>query len=74
MKGKDGVVRGVKLLHKGHLIERLLPLMCSLEIEGTYVSGEIPVVADIPEKRRSTRLAAQDARVKIQTMMRDEDE
>lgn len=30
--GKDGVTRGVVLLHKGHSIERPLQLICLLEI------------------------------------------
>ena len=34
IKGKDGVVRGVILLHKGHTIERPLQLVCPLEIRG----------------------------------------
>jgi hypothetical protein len=35
VKGKDGVVRGVVLLHKGHTIERPLLLACALEIRCT---------------------------------------
>ena len=35
VKGKDGVVRGVVLLHKGHTIERPLQLVCPLEIRCT---------------------------------------
>ena len=34
VQGKDGVVRGVVLLHKGHTIERPLQLVCPLEIRG----------------------------------------
>jgi hypothetical protein len=36
VKGKDGVVRGVVLLHKGHTIERPLQLVCPLEIRCSY--------------------------------------
>ena len=32
IEGRDGVVRGVILLHKGHNIERPLQLVCPLEI------------------------------------------
>ena len=32
IQGKDKVVRGVKILSKGHVIERPLSLVCSLEI------------------------------------------
>ena len=34
IQGKDGVVRGVILLLKGHTIERPLQLVCPLEIRG----------------------------------------
>ena len=33
IQGKDGVIRGVTLLHKGHTIERPLQLVCPLEIK-----------------------------------------
>jgi hypothetical protein len=33
--GKDNVVRGVKILTKGHTIERPLSLVCSLELKET---------------------------------------
>jgi hypothetical protein len=33
IEGKDKVVRGVKILTKGHVIERPLSLVCSLEIK-----------------------------------------
>eukprot|EP00112_Aurelia_sp_Birch-Aquarium-sp1_P021292 Seg57.1 transcript_id=Seg57.1/GoldUCD/mRNA.D3Y31 product="hypothetical protein" protein_id=Seg57.1/GoldUCD/D3Y31 len=32
VKGKDGIVGGVTLLHKGHNIERPLQAVCPLEI------------------------------------------
>ena len=38
IQGKDGVVRGVVLLHKGHNIERPLQLVCPLEIRGVDYS------------------------------------
>ena len=34
IQGKDGIVRGVILFHKGHTIERPLQLVCPLEIRG----------------------------------------
>ena len=34
VRGRDGVIRGVSLLHKGHHIERPLSLVCPLEIKG----------------------------------------
>jgi hypothetical protein len=63
IQGKDGVVRGVTLLHKGHYIQRPLTLICPLEIKA--------VEAVQPEQRqketqhlrpRSTRKAAETAR------------
>ncbi len=40
IRGKDGVVRGVKMLHKGHHIERPLQLVCLLELKGPVESDE----------------------------------
>lgn len=34
IRGRNDVVRGVVLRHKGHIIERPLNLVCSLEIKG----------------------------------------
>ena len=33
IRGKDGIVRGVKMLYKGHHIETLLQLVCSLNLK-----------------------------------------
>ena len=40
IQGKDGVVRGVTMLHKGHHIERPLNLVCSLELKVPIESQE----------------------------------
>ena len=40
IKGKDNVVRGVKILTKGHTIDRPLPLVCSLELKQVGAQGE----------------------------------
>ena len=40
IQGKDGVVRGATMLHKGHNIERPLNLVCSLELKGPIESQE----------------------------------
>ena len=37
IEGRDGVIRGVTLLHKGHTIERPLQLVCPLEIRAAKV-------------------------------------
>ena len=40
VQGKDGVVRGVVMLHKGNHIERPLQLVCSLELKGPLRATE----------------------------------
>ena len=75
IQGRDGVVRGVKLLHKGHYIERPLTLVCSLEIRG---STEVDAVPEVEMQQgtttRSRRQAANDAREKIRVLATDEDD
>ena len=73
IRGRDGVVRGVMLLHKGHHIERPLSLVCSLEIKGAAVAGKRPT-AEVQELRWSNRRAAQDAIERVQLMLQEEDE
>ena len=43
IKGKDNVVRGVILRHKGHLIERPLQAVCPLEIR-----SDVDVIRELP--------------------------
>ncbi len=62
VKGKDGVVRGVILLHKGHTIERPLQLVCPLEIRCTTQIEQRNEQESRVEKRREKRGAAIDAR------------
>ena len=75
IRGKDGVIRGVKLLHKGRHLERPLSLICPLEIKAETQ----PVVTGTPQKqqpvhpRRSTRQAAQNAKQVIRTVLEDEE-
>lgn len=51
--GKDGVVRGVVLLHKGHKIERPIQVVCPLEIRSKDLRVEIPAITtpQVEEKR-----------------------
>ena len=76
-KGKDGVVRGVILLHKGHTIERPLQLVCPLEIQGVDHSAHLQegrrdeVYA---RNQRVRRPAAQRAAERIAVQMRAEEE
>ena len=60
IKGKDEIVRGVILLHKGHHIERPLQLICSLEIKSASNeedSGEVVVDERIPRVRIQREVA-----------------
>ena len=77
VQGKDGVVRGVILLHKGHTIERPLQLVCPLEIRGVDDSvhlheGRRDEVQ--PRNQRVRRPAAQQAAERIAVQMRAEEE
>ena len=77
IQGKDGVVRGVILLLKGHTIERPLQLVCPLEIRGVDYSvhlqeGRRDEVQ--PRNRRVQRPAVQQAAERIAVQMRAEEE
>ena len=77
VQGKDSVVRGVVLLHKGHTIERPLQLVCPLEIPGVDHSvhlqdGRRDKVQ--PRNQRVRRPAAQQAAERIAVQMRAEEE
>ena len=77
IQGKDGVVRGVILLLKGHTIERPLQLVCPLEIRGVDHSvhlqeGRRDEVQ--PRNQRVRRPAAQQAAERIAVQMRAEEE
>jgi hypothetical protein len=77
--GKDGVVRGVVLRHKGHEIERPIQLVCPLEIRSSDVEEpEAPTpeapTPEVEEKReRPPRRAAEKTKVRIQHWLADED-
>ena len=72
IRGEDGLVPGLSLRHKGQIIERPFTLVCPLEIKGSAVTDAAPT-AETQELRRSTRRAAQDARVRLQLLSQDED-
>eukprot|EP00794_Sanderia_malayensis_P002861 gene2861-3307_t len=38
IRGKDGVTRGVAMLHKGHILERPLQAVCPLEIRSSVIA------------------------------------
>ena len=76
VQGKDGVVRGVILLHKGNHIERPIQLVCPLEIRS--VEKENPNEASPKEGvdtslgSRERRQAARDAETKIRLCLQDD--
>ena len=75
--GRDGVIRGVTLLHKGHHIEIPLSLVCPLEIKGPVATEDATLQqtpmsqqAQAPRRRRQ---AAETAREKIRLIAADQD-
>ena len=75
VKGQDGVVRGVKILTKGHLIERPLSLICSLELKSNDVEEESKgTKGKAVELRRSERQAAKCATEKVKCLLQDEEQ
>lgn len=81
IRGKDGVVRGLELkLGNGYTIQRPLQLVCNLEM--TYCDDGVQqaIVTDSgncvrqPGPRRSQRIAASDARNRIQQVTQYEQE
>ena len=74
IRGKDGVVRGLSLLHKGHHIDRLLNFVFPLEITQA-VASEKGVRSQPPERTRIRRQPAETANEKIrQVIANDEDD
>ena len=71
MQGKDGVVRGLSLLHKGHHIDRPLNLVCSLEIRQAVASDKgVPTAqSQPPERTRIRRQASKPAKEKIRQVI-----
>ena len=77
VKGRDGVVRGVTLLHKGHIIERPLQAVCPLEIRSCIPeeAKDERVEEDATEERRNEekpkRNAAMNAAMKTKMILED---
>ena len=74
VKGRDGVTRGVVLLHKGHEIERPLQLVCPLEIRCTEKIEDKKNDQRVKNTSREKRQAAVDAGKKIRDLLKKEDE
>ncbi len=65
IEGKDGVVRGIILLHKGHHIQRPLILVCLLEIKAVEVVKHEQGQMEPELQARSTQRAAEIAHERI---------
>ena len=74
IRGKDGVVRGLSLLHKGHHIDRPLNLVCPLEIRQAVASNKgVPTAqSQLPERTRIRRQAAETAKENIRQVIANE--
>lgn len=73
IRGRDRVVRGVGLLHKGNQIQRPLQLICPLEIRSRH-EGNKEELAETRVQGRTTerRRAAVDAGAKIRLIAADD--
>ena len=76
IRGKDGVVREVLLLQKGHYIDRSLNLVCPLEIkEAVARNKEVPTAQiQLAERTRIRRQAAETNKEKIRQIIADEED
>ena len=78
VRGRDGVIRGVILLHKGHHIERPQSLVCPLEIKGPVATEDVPLQltpgSQQTERFRIRRQAAETAKEKIRLITTDDDD
>jgi len=70
--GRDGVIRGAIVLHKGNHLERPLQLLCPLEIRSEIVE-EAPVVQSKDEVHsKGSRVAARNAEIRTKLILDDE--
>ena len=74
VKGRDGGVRGVVLLHNGKRIERPLQLVCPLEIKAIERRKEQVESEDIPKITREKRQAAKKADQRSRAQLSEEDD
>jgi hypothetical protein len=77
VKGKDGVIRGVIVLHKGNYLERPVQLVCPLEIRSVVKEDQERHNASTKEnddqvKERPERKAARIAKDKIKEQLKDD--
>ena len=78
VRGRDGVIRGVILPHKGHHIERPLSLVCPLEIKGPVTTEDPPLQltpgSQKTERFRIRRQADETAKEKIRLITADNED
>lgn len=75
IKGRDGVIRGVSLLHKGHAIERPLQLVCPLEIRSESKQNQVEEKETVAKDNcnvRPLRASAKKARERIRLLAEEE--
>ncbi|CAB4019674.1 Hypothetical predicted protein [Paramuricea clavata] len=77
VKGKDSVIRGVIVLHKGNYLERPVRLVCPLEIRSVVKEdqgrhNESTEDNDDKLKKRPERKAAKIAKVNIREQLKDD--
>ncbi len=77
VKGKDGMIRGVIVLHKGNYLERLVQLVCPLEIRRVVKEDQEGHNASTKEnddqvKERPERKAAKIAKDRIKEQSKDD--
>ena len=70
--GKDGVIRGAIVLHKGNRLERPLQLLCPLEIKSELVERNPVGNTEQTKPTRRRREAAEDAQMKTKLILEDE--
>ena len=76
VKGKDGVIRGAILLHKGNHIERPIQLLCPLEIRSPLRETEHNASTqedNATQEERPKRRAAKEAGRRIQEQLKDDE-
>ena len=76
IRGKDGVVQGLSLLHKGHHMDKPLNLVCPLEIRQAVASDKgVPTAqSQLLERTRIRRQAAETAKEKIRQVIANEED
>ena len=57
IKGRDGIVRGAVLLHKGHEIERPLKLHCPLEIRSAETGERVTDARDKFQQEKTDKVS-----------------